>query len=86
MLPSVKMLTVPIPCLAQGLQELVGYQATTDQTDSPVSRARKAKKEQLAREEKWVIGQFCCFIPVFLFSTTVFRWVAVGSTVRRQNP
>lgn len=80
------MLTVPTRCLAQDLQEPAGYQATMDQMDSLVSRAQKEKKEQLAREEKWVIGQFCQLVPVFLFSVTVFRWVAVGSTVWRQNP
>lgn len=79
------MLTVPIRCLAQDLQELVGYQATMDPMDSLVSRAQKAKEEQLAREEKWVMGQFCPSSPVFLFSMTVFRWVALGSPMWRQS-
>lgn len=82
--PSVKMLTLPIRCLTQDLQELVGYQATMDQMDSLVSRAQKEKKEQLGREEKWVTRQFCQLIPVFLFSMTVFRWLAVGSSVETE--
>lgn len=65
------MLTVPTRCLAQDLQEPVGYQATMDQMVSLVSRAQKEKKEQSAREEKWVSGQFCRLVPVFLFSVTV---------------
>ncbi|KAJ8779181.1 hypothetical protein J1605_000057 [Eschrichtius robustus] len=38
----------------QDLQELVGYQDTTDQMDSLVPRAQKAKKEQMEKEEKWL--------------------------------
>lgn len=38
----------------QGLPESVDYQDTTDQTDSLVPRAQKAKKEPVEKEEKWV--------------------------------
>lgn len=56
MLTSVKVfLNVPIShVLMQDLQELVGYQDTTDRMDSLVPRAQKAKKEQMEKEEKWV--------------------------------
>lgn len=64
-------LTGPICCLAQDPQELAGYRATTDQMDSLVSKAQKEKKEQTGKEEKWVIGQFCQLIPLFLSSLTV---------------
>ena len=56
MLTSVKIFfSVPVShVLMQGLPESVGYQDTTDQTDSLVLRAQKAKKEPMEKEEKWV--------------------------------
>lgn len=72
MLTSVKIfLNVPISrVLMQDLQELVGYQDTTDQMDSLVPRAQKAKKEQMEKEEKWVFchssNSFPCFLSPLL--------------------
>ena len=56
MLTSVNIFfSVPISrVLMQGLPEPVDYQDTTDQTDSLVLRAQKAKKEPMEKEEKWV--------------------------------
>lgn len=63
----------------------MGYQDTTDQTDSLVSRDQKAKKEQTGREEKWVTEQFCQLISLRLVPVTVFRQAALGSTAHRGN-
>ena len=55
-LTSVKIFfSVPVSrVLMQGLLESVDYQDTTDQMDSLVPRAQKAKKEPMEKEEKWV--------------------------------